>query len=560
MSQCPTTKKHLFFFVAAVGILSAGAGHASPAITVSANGNSIGRYNVYELTLTGPSASYNNPWDNVKISAVFTGPSGKSTVGGFYYNVNTWKVRFAPEVTGNWTWSLTFTAPNGTYSTKGSFKVTSSSNSGFLRLNSEDSRHFYTEGNMDVFYPIGFNDCIGNIVFATTYPTLMFGMDGTHTVDWGEGQHFTPSNTNLVPMAQYFSTYTSQGLDNYFRAGPGNCAFELYDSANVNGTGQNTYDVGNGQLWDSLVQTLHADGVKFQMEIIADPQDLAPNFDLSNAAVKASVLDYHQYILNRYGAYVDIWELGNEQRGVPQAYLDTITEFFNSNDPYHHPLTVSFDQTQDDTAALSVAAGLHDYFGDPLTLLDADVSNACDAEKTTQNEDKPLIAGEAGNAYPQGNDVPVRYRDMLWTYNMNQCAGIFWNMSATMVIDNTIQGSVSNMYIGPQQRLESKVFSNFISGFDPAAQPLAVNLAPQGQFQGYLLGSNKDIGGYFFNYSNPGSTLSGATVKLHIPTLGMSGQWIDPATGNVLKKFNLSTGTQTLAIPSFTYDIALLIK
>lgn len=97
MSQCPTTKKHLFFFVAAVGILSAGAGHASPAITVSANGNSIGRYNVYELTLTGPSASYNNPWDNVKISAVFTGPSGKSTVGGFYYNVNTWKVRFAPE-------------------------------------------------------------------------------------------------------------------------------------------------------------------------------------------------------------------------------------------------------------------------------------------------------------------------------------------------------------------------------------------------------------------------------------------------------------------------------
>jgi hypothetical protein len=40
----------------------------------------------------------------------------------------------------------------------------------------------------------------------------------------------------------------------------------------------------------------------------------------------------------------------------------------------------------------------------------------------------------------------------------------------------------------------------------------------------------------------------------------MSGQWIDPATGNVLQNFNPSSGAQTLTIPSFTFDIALRIR
>ena len=144
-------KPPLLFVVSAISFLGlfgfVGAAHASPSITVSQNSGSIGRYDIYELTLTGARASYSNPWVDVKISALFTGPSGPSTVGGFYYDAHTWKVRFAPSAVGAWTWNLTFTAPDGIYSASGSFTAVQSSNSGFLRVNPTYTRHFYTEGD-----------------------------------------------------------------------------------------------------------------------------------------------------------------------------------------------------------------------------------------------------------------------------------------------------------------------------------------------------------------------------------------------------------------------------
>jgi hypothetical protein len=294
------------------------------------------------------------------------------------------------------------------------------------------------------------------------------------------------------------------------------------------------------------------------MEMIADPRAIAPNFDLSNAAVRVSVLDYHQYILNRFGAYVDVWELFNEQINVPQGYLDAVTGFLNAQDPYRHPITMSFDQPKDNASALAVSAGHHSYYGDDLTTLDQAVARGCNGLKNQQNLNKPLIAGEIGNSSPMGNNVPGHYRDMLWTYNMNQCASIFWNMSGAQVI-NAKRGP-TNIYIGPQQRLESGVFSKFIAGFDPAAQPLQVTLAPASQFGAYVLGSARDIGGYFIHSADPSVSLSGASVQLSIPANGMSGQWIDPATGNVLKTFSVPSGLQTLPIPSFMFDIALRIR
>ena len=69
---------------------------ATPVVTVTQNASSVGRYDMYELTLTN-AAIYANPWEDVLISAVFTAPSAKTySVGGFYYDVNTWKLRFAP--------------------------------------------------------------------------------------------------------------------------------------------------------------------------------------------------------------------------------------------------------------------------------------------------------------------------------------------------------------------------------------------------------------------------------------------------------------------------------
>ncbi len=84
---------------------------APPVVTVTQNAASVGRYDGYELTMTN-SATYVNPWEDPVITAVFTAPSGATnTAGGFYSEVNNWKLRFAPREIGAWTWAPSYSDP-----------------------------------------------------------------------------------------------------------------------------------------------------------------------------------------------------------------------------------------------------------------------------------------------------------------------------------------------------------------------------------------------------------------------------------------------------------------
>ena len=136
---------------------------ATPTVSsVTANANSISRYDVYEVSMTANSAGYTDPWDDINITAVFTSPTNKTfTVHGFYYDTNTWKLRFAPNETGTWTYALSFddgTGPLSLTTTGGnSFTCVASTNTGFLRIHPVNNQRFITEGNNNTFYAIGFD-------------------------------------------------------------------------------------------------------------------------------------------------------------------------------------------------------------------------------------------------------------------------------------------------------------------------------------------------------------------------------------------------------------------
>src|SRR5450631_1208792 len=95
----------------------------------------VGRYDVLELTYPYSSTGLANPWEQVKVTAVFTSPSLKTlTWMGFYYDVNDFRVRFAPAEVGNYTYTVSITGgPSGNFNTSGSFTSVASSNKGFLR-------------------------------------------------------------------------------------------------------------------------------------------------------------------------------------------------------------------------------------------------------------------------------------------------------------------------------------------------------------------------------------------------------------------------------------------
>lgn len=67
------------------------------------------QWKAVEITLTS-SVQYSNPYLDVDMSATFTGPGGiVMTMPGFWDGGNTWRVRFAPTVTGTWTYSTSCT-------------------------------------------------------------------------------------------------------------------------------------------------------------------------------------------------------------------------------------------------------------------------------------------------------------------------------------------------------------------------------------------------------------------------------------------------------------------
>jgi len=66
-------------------------------------------WKVYEITLTSeyPAGHYTDPMRDVDVTATFNAPGGGTIVRpGFWYENNTWKIRFAPTKIGNWTYTI----------------------------------------------------------------------------------------------------------------------------------------------------------------------------------------------------------------------------------------------------------------------------------------------------------------------------------------------------------------------------------------------------------------------------------------------------------------------
>ncbi|MET0887357.1 MAG: DUF5060 domain-containing protein, partial [Mycetocola sp.] len=70
---------------------------------------SVERWRTVEIPLTS-TASYSDPFADVEVVATFSGPGGAViTRPAFWDGGTTWKVRFAPTVTGSWTMTTTAT-------------------------------------------------------------------------------------------------------------------------------------------------------------------------------------------------------------------------------------------------------------------------------------------------------------------------------------------------------------------------------------------------------------------------------------------------------------------
>lgn len=134
---------------------------AAPNISsVTKNSDTVGKYAKLELTVNLTTV-YANPYDpdQIDLSATFTAPSGATwKINGFYgvdaSNNSSWKIRFAPDETGAWSYTVQATDPTETTpGISGSFLCSASGNHGWIRVAS-NSRYLCLDDGTS-YYGVG---------------------------------------------------------------------------------------------------------------------------------------------------------------------------------------------------------------------------------------------------------------------------------------------------------------------------------------------------------------------------------------------------------------------
>jgi hypothetical protein len=152
-------KRKELLFAATILLFSVGAIGAATISSVTKSASTVAKYDKLELTVA-LGGTYANPYDPsiIDLSATFTSPSGKAWKVNGFYDGSSYKIRFAANETGNWTYTVNATDASGAgTSPGGTFSCTASSYHGWIK-NAPNNRYLaYDDGTS--FYGIGMCYC-----------------------------------------------------------------------------------------------------------------------------------------------------------------------------------------------------------------------------------------------------------------------------------------------------------------------------------------------------------------------------------------------------------------
>jgi hypothetical protein len=490
----------------------------------------VPRYGVFERAFRFTSTAA-NPWEEVRLDVTLTAPDGRHvSIGGFYAGGTTWKFRFAPWRVGRWAWTARIADSAHAVTHRGNFVVVPGASPGFV-VRSPFNRFRWAFSNGKPYHPIGLQDC--TVAVYTDNPLTGLGFDGGHGTP--------PRWTSLEP---YLTTFAAAGF-NLFRWGPNNCSFGLYDRIDSAG---NVYSRQGGDYTDRLVTLLHRHAFRIELVLFGRKLPFASGFE--SAAQFAAVERYVRYMVDRFGASVDFWELTNEAT-VPSGWITSVARYLRSVDPYRRPIGTSW--SRPDLPALDFGSD-HWYQTEPD--LDSDrVAWQRLRGEPARRYGKPTVVDEQGNAGHNWDPTSaVRMRLRAWTAFFAEATIVFWNTSAT----KDYAAETANVYVGPEERGYIRVLSRYTAGFDPRARVVTPPVPGRSDLRAYALRGPAEYGLYLVDGASHSTRVTGARVVVD-PARAGNATWIDPATGRTLASSRVRAGRQTLRVPPFTTDVALKV-
>ncbi len=566
--------------------------NAQPTISNLTYPNVIGRYTVFEITFNHDDASYSSPWDNVIVQAGFTSPTNNTvTVDGFYYDVDTWKVRFATEEIGNYSFTLTL---NGSNVGSGNFLSIEVGERGFIRQHPTNPFRLVYEADNSLFVGVGVTGAAepnpvdpealrGN----TTIPGWWASEPPGALFPWFLPDEVNSSITGNHTMEEYFTMIIDESSADFTRISLLNASgWSLFEDS-INATTENQYSIIKGQWLDDLIRAFRARGVRIMLDPVGDtPKPVDPTvgrmpyegyFEIGDINAIPANERYYRYIVARYGAFVDFWELLNEGF-YTNAWVSHMAQYIKSIDPYGHMVTASY--VPYDNVDIDYG-GFHTYFtATDLTTADiiardhvinlTEDGGFCSGNPCPKSGfNKPIVFGEAGHitslAYSAGptaiSEEQTKTRARIWVTFFMEAHSLFWaqhwNTDRTSFLGTFFDNELRNYY----RHFHS--FTSIVGANVTIAQNTSITGGNGAGARAYALSGSDELYLYIYNPQTSLSSIvpsSDIVVTADIPISGTA-EWFDPSTGSIVGTTNLTAGVQqSIHVPSVSVDLAMRLS
>jgi len=264
-----------------------------------------------------------------------------------------------------------------------------------------------------------------------------------------------------------------------------------------------------------------------------------------------------RYVVARWGCWVDIWELFNEDSYAPNDYLAHLAKTICAADPYAHPVTTNYARPGQ---AWCEIVTWHEYMGMPPSGVDSFIAKELAGLKSYG---KVVLNTEFGNQGRLSNYDPVKWRIAVWTAFMNESSILFWGMSGKRLPTNrkNVRGN-ANAYIGSDSRKYFRVLSKFTAGLPIDMRPVRSGYTDHDAIRTYALSNGRTSALYVHHWADHSKAFQ-LPYKLFVKTGPGKFRltWIDPATGKVVARTEASTPGQQISIklPPVTIDLACRI-
>ncbi len=381
----------------------------------------VGKYEKFEATFS-LGKTYANPFDpaQIDVTAVFTSPTGVAhTVKGFYFQdyqrsgtgnsevltplgTPVWKVRFAPDETGAWTYRLQAVDASGAARVAAKpFTVTASSNPGFVRISAKDPDYFAFD-NGGPYFPLGENMAWGGgktLDYDHWLPALA-AAGGNYIRLWQ-----APWSTEIEwaysygPDTKLPGDYSDRMKEAWELDYILNLCVQKKVYALLCLVNHGKFSSTTNPNWDSNPYNKRANPKGGFLD--------APEQFWTSPRAMAFLQRNWRYLIARY-AYstsLESWEIFNEMEwtdhysdhlGESVTFHQQMGSYLKANDPYHHLVTTSYANALKWPADIW-KAGMqftqeHNYGGTDM----AQVVDGLTGQMKANNPGKPFVVGEMG--------------------------------------------------------------------------------------------------------------------------------------------------------------------